>query len=62
MTLIAVDDEKGPLVYKIDPSGNYISYRATASGQKSQEAMNFLEKKFKKIGNNFVCCLIYSMK
>lgn len=50
MILIGMDDEKGPLLYKCDPSGNYISYRATVAGNKSQEGMNFLEKKFKKLG------------
>ena len=50
MTLIGMDDEKGPLVYKCDPSGNFSSYRGIVSGHKAQEGMNYLEKKVKKIG------------
>lgn len=43
--LVAVDDEKGPQVYKVDPAGHYFPYKATASGAKEQEAMNWFEKK-----------------
>ena len=50
MTLIGMDDEKGPLIYKFDPSGNFGSYRGTVSGHKAQEGMNYLEKKVKKLG------------
>lgn len=45
--LAAVDDEKGPQVFKIDPAGHYYGYKATAAGVKEQEATNFLEKRFK---------------
>lgn len=47
MTLIAVDSEYGPQLYKCDPAGYYVGYKATASGPKQQEALNFLEKKLK---------------
>ncbi|KAJ1444896.1 nucleophile aminohydrolase [Pelagophyceae sp. CCMP2097] len=43
--LAAVDDEKGPQLYKIDPAGHYFPYFATAAGTKEVEAINFLEKK-----------------
>jgi len=47
MILVGMDEEQGPQLFKCDPSGSYIPYKACASGQKEQEAMNFLEKKFK---------------
>ena len=42
---IGVDDEKGAQVFKVDPAGHYLPYRAVATGKAEPEAMNFLEKK-----------------
>ena len=47
MSLIGIDDEFGPQLYKVDPAGHFAGYRATASGPKEQEATTHLEKKFK---------------
>ncbi|KAJ5072930.1 proteasome subunit alpha type-6 [Anaeramoeba ignava] len=48
ITLIGIDEEVGPQLYKIEPSGYFLGYKATCVGQKEQEGTNFLEKKIKK--------------
>jgi len=47
MILIGIDEETGPQLYKCDPAGTYMGFKATAAGTKEQEAYNFLEKKMK---------------
>merc|ERR1719183_2554901 len=44
----SMDDEKGPSLYKVDPSGHYIGQKAASAGTKEQEATNALEKVVKK--------------
>jgi 20S proteasome alpha/beta subunit len=44
-TPLGVDDEKGAQVFKVDPAGHYLPYKAVATGKAEPEAMNFLEKK-----------------
>ncbi|TPX06744.1 uncharacterized protein E0L32_002240 [Thyridium curvatum] len=46
-TLISLDSENGPQLFKCDPAGYYIGYKGTAAGPKQQEALNHLEKKLK---------------
>ena len=48
ITLVGCDEEFGPQVYKIDPSGSAIGYKALATGSKEQEATTQLERAFKK--------------
>ena len=51
MVLIGIDLEAGPQIFKLDPAGYFVGFHATAAGQKQQEAMNHLEKKWKKLNN-----------
>jgi len=46
-SLISLDEELGPQLFKCDPAGYYIGYKGTAAGPKQQEALNQLEKKLK---------------
>eukprot|EP00740_Mantoniella_antarctica_P019229 CAMPEP_0198703986 /NCGR_PEP_ID=MMETSP1468-20131203/389662_1 /TAXON_ID=1461545 /ORGANISM="Mantoniella sp, Strain CCMP1436" /LENGTH=249 /DNA_ID=CAMNT_0044462771 /DNA_START=61 /DNA_END=810 /DNA_ORIENTATION=- len=52
---IGIDEERGPCLFKNDPAGYYVGYKATSAGAKEQEAVNFLEKKVKgaNAGNEF---------
>jgi 20S proteasome subunit alpha 1 len=47
LIFIAYDDETGPQVFKSDPAGIFMGYKAISSGNKDQDAINFLEKKLK---------------
>jgi 20S proteasome subunit alpha 1 len=49
MLLIGHDPLLGPQIFKLDPAGYYVGFHATAAGQKQQEAMNYLEKKWKRL-------------
>ncbi|SCU92797.1 LAME_0F01530g1_1 [Lachancea meyersii CBS 8951] len=48
LTFVSVDEELGPSIYKCDPAGYYVGYKATATGPKQQELTSALEKFFKK--------------
>eukprot|EP00957_Ditylum_brightwellii_P008410 636972-Ditylum_brightwellii.AAC.1 len=43
--LIAVDDEQGLQVFKVDCARHYLPFYVVTSGAKEQEVVNFLEKK-----------------
>lgn len=45
MTLVGHDSELGPQVYKVDPAGYFVGFKATSSGQKQTEAMNFVRSR-----------------
>jgi len=54
MILIGIDvdgETKSPQLFRCDPAGYYVGYKATSAGQKEQEANNFLEKRFKTEAN-----------
>ena len=38
-TLVGIDEEKGPQVYRIDPSGQVVGFAGVSTGTKEQEAM-----------------------
>lgn len=45
---VGIDDgDKKPQLYRVDPAGHMIGYRACSAGSKEQEAHNQLEKKIK---------------
>lgn len=45
--LCSIDDEKGPQLFRIDPTGTALGYRGASAGVKEQEALSLLEKKLK---------------
>jgi len=46
--LFSIDEERGPQLFKIDPAGQFMGYKATAAGEKEQSAQGHLEKIFNK--------------
>ena len=48
VTLVGCDEELGPQVFRIDPSGQSVGYKAIATGSKEQAAVTQLEKQYKK--------------
>lgn len=42
MILIGIDAELGPQIFKLDPAGYYVGFKATAAGQKQTESINFV--------------------
>nr|WCZ58608.1 20S proteasome subunit alpha type-6 [Andalucia godoyi] len=49
--LLGTEDENGtriPQLFKIDPAGYFVGYKACSAGSRETEATNFLEKKLKK--------------
>jgi len=51
--LAGIDEEFGPQIYKIDPAGFYMGFKATAAGPKEQEAITLFEKSVKKTNGNY---------
>jgi len=54
MIIVGIDEEGDTLIpqlYRCDPAGYFVGYKATSAGQKEQEANNFLEKRFKTDAN-----------
>jgi 20S proteasome subunit alpha 1 len=45
--MVAIDEERGPQLFKTDPAGYFVGYKAIAVGAKDTEANNHLEKKLK---------------
>ena len=54
MIIVGIDVEgevSTPQLFRCDPAGYYVGYKATSAGQKEQEANNFLEKRYKENPN-----------
>ncbi len=44
----SVDDEKGPQLFKVDPAGHFLGFKACAAGNKEAEATDLLAKAVKR--------------
>jgi len=53
VTIVGIDEEFGPQVYRVDPSGQAVGFRCISTGSKEQEAMTQLEKHWKKKEGNW---------
>lgn len=53
VTIVGMDEEFGPQVYRVDPSGQAVGFRCISTGSKEQEAMTQLEKHYKKKEGNW---------
>lgn len=49
--LFSIDDEFGPQLFKLDPAGSYLGYKACSTGEKEEATHNFLERELKKKNN-----------
>lgn len=48
MMIIGYDNElEKPELFKVDPAGYFVGFKATSAGTKQTESINYLEKKFK---------------
>lgn len=47
--VVGIDEETGPQLFKVDPAGYFVGYKATSAGVKDQEATNWLEKKHRAV-------------
>ncbi|KAJ3425218.1 proteasome subunit alpha type-6 [Anaeramoeba flamelloides] len=47
IVLFGIDEEYGPQLFRCDPAGYQVGYKALCTGQKEQEGTNSLEKKIK---------------
>ncbi|KAG0657334.1 Proteasome subunit YC7alpha/Y8 (protease yscE subunit 7) [Monosporozyma unispora] len=54
LTFISFDEELGPSIYKCDPAGYFVGYKATATGPKQQEITTNLENFFKKSKTDYL--------
>lgn len=54
LTFISYDEELGPSIYKTDPAGYFVGYKATATGPKQQEITTSLENYFKKRESDYL--------
>ncbi|GIQ84639.1 proteasome, subunit alpha/beta, partial [Kipferlia bialata] len=50
LALFQVDPEKGPLLYRTDPAGYCVGFKAVAAGEKGAEVSAAVEKELKKWG------------